>query len=352
MKTENKLFLLIIILSFSATDNNDSSIICPTDPVKAKVGQNVTLDFHLEPPRDVTDDTVEWKFNGKQYVVLYKQKDESEVDKARLFKGRVTFNKTALHKGILTVNISSVNSFYDGNYTCSVGHGPGSKSCTVRLIVENPDNGSSLDSTNKQQTCPVTPGKFNETPSVEAELGKDIILPCYPKFNISMEDDMVEWSKGGAGICTFEKVRNKTYEGKYKDRLSFDFGKIKTGNASIKLSRVEKSDEGEYCCCIIRDKEINCTSVTLDIYSFWKTTGGYFTIGAIIGAIVGAVVGFLIWWKCRPQDSKADETVIPLNTTGASDEDAKPTTSNNPAGQQTKPRRTPKKSQKPKKRRP
>ncbi|XP_044198216.1 uncharacterized protein LOC122974260 isoform X2 [Thunnus albacares] len=105
MKREIGLFFLLLI---SATDNDD--IICSSEPVKAAVGDNVTLDCHLKSKRDVTGALVEWKFNGSHYVVVHR---------------------------------SGVNTTDGGIYTCSVKIGKQPRiSCNVHLIVDGNKGGN------------------------------------------------------------------------------------------------------------------------------------------------------------------------------------------------------------------
>ncbi|XP_044198215.1 butyrophilin subfamily 2 member A1-like isoform X1 [Thunnus albacares] len=138
MKREIGLFFLLLI---SATDNDD--IICSSEPVKAAVGDNVTLDCHLKSKRDVTGALVEWKFNGSHYVVVHRSGGLSPDDQTEQFKNRATFVNEKPEKGNFTVQISSVNTTDGGIYTCSVKIGKQPRiSCNVHLIVDGNKGGN------------------------------------------------------------------------------------------------------------------------------------------------------------------------------------------------------------------
>ncbi|XP_067436740.1 butyrophilin subfamily 2 member A2-like [Thunnus thynnus] len=149
MKKTGLFFLLFFL---SATGND--TIICPSEPVKAAVGGNVTLDCHFESKRNVTGELVEWKFNGSLSVVVHRSEGFSPDDQAEQFENRTTLDEEKLGIGNLTVQISSVNTTDGGIYTCSVGVGPQQNSCNVHLIVEKSSNKSKAKSPEGTDTTP------------------------------------------------------------------------------------------------------------------------------------------------------------------------------------------------------
>lgn len=103
--------------------------------------------------------------------------------------------------------------------------------------------------TERKTECPLSPGYFQETKPVQAVSGKNIILPCFPKFNLSIGHDILEWHFYEKEIYTFEK-KGLVREEKYNNRLFTSTEELEKGNASIQLCDVKESDAGEYCCCI------------------------------------------------------------------------------------------------------
>ncbi|XP_030635132.1 butyrophilin subfamily 1 member A1-like [Chanos chanos] len=84
--------------------------------------------------------------------------------------------------------------------------------------------------------------------------GEDVILPCSLKPNISAVDMTVQWFR----LHTSDLLLH-FYEGgaeskdqiqSYRGRTSLFKEELQKGNASLKLSRVKVSDEGEYRCII------------------------------------------------------------------------------------------------------
>ncbi|XP_053353784.1 butyrophilin subfamily 1 member A1-like [Clarias gariepinus] len=94
--------------------------------------------------------------------------------------------------------------------------------------------------------------------SLVAIAGEDLILPCFIKPNTSAVDMTVEWFKLDAGFSPVHfyndhEDRNENQAQTYKGRTSLFKEELKKGNASLKLSAVRVSDEGEYKC-LIEDK--------------------------------------------------------------------------------------------------
>uniref|UniRef100_A0A3Q4M5B1 Uncharacterized protein n=1 Tax=Neolamprologus brichardi TaxID=32507 RepID=A0A3Q4M5B1_NEOBR len=80
---------------------------------------------------------------------------------------------------------------------------------------------------------------------LQAVSGKNIILPCFPKFDLSVGHDILEWHFYEKEIYTFEK-KGLVQEEKYNNRLFTSTEELEKGNASIQLCDVKESDAGEY----------------------------------------------------------------------------------------------------------
>ncbi|KAK2916826.1 hypothetical protein Q8A67_001200 [Cirrhinus molitorella] len=91
---------------------------------------------------------------------------------------------------------------------------------------------------------------------VFAVVGEDVILPCSVKPNISVVDMRVEWFRPDLKDSQLVH-RYKDHEDRNTDQIQFYRGRTKLnhqelqrGNASLKLSSVQVSDEGHYRCFI------------------------------------------------------------------------------------------------------
>ncbi|XP_053537908.1 butyrophilin subfamily 1 member A1-like isoform X2 [Ictalurus punctatus] len=96
-----------------------------------------------------------------------------------------------------------------------------------------------------------------EAPLV-AVAGEDLVLPCFIKPITSAVHMTVEWMrlKHGASLVHLYKDhedRNEKQAQSYRGRTSLFKEELQKGNASLKLSALRVSDEGEYKC-LIEDK--------------------------------------------------------------------------------------------------
>lgn len=116
----------------------------------------------------------------------------------------------------------------------------------------------------QKTNCPTSSERFemDGKRTVHAVVGKNVILPCISKNTFSLEKDTLEWSVHGDDIYAFSDGIGKVLKLMYKVRISISVENLKKGNASIQLSDVKTSDNGTYCCCIIRGQRY-CTNVTL-----------------------------------------------------------------------------------------
>uniref|UniRef100_A0A3B4DTN7 Ig-like domain-containing protein n=1 Tax=Pygocentrus nattereri TaxID=42514 RepID=A0A3B4DTN7_PYGNA len=88
-----------------------------------------------------------------------------------------------------------------------------------------------------------------------AEAGEDLVLPCSLQPNISAENMMVEWIRlqlPDTLVHLYEDFedRNEKQTESYRGRTRLFKNELKKGNASLKLSAVQPSDEGVYQCYV------------------------------------------------------------------------------------------------------
>uniref|UniRef100_A0A671RVW9 Ig-like domain-containing protein n=1 Tax=Sinocyclocheilus anshuiensis TaxID=1608454 RepID=A0A671RVW9_9TELE len=87
---------------------------------------------------------------------------------------------------------------------------------------------------------------------VFAVAGEDVILPCSVKPNISVVDMRVEWFRPGlkdsqlVHLYENHEDRNTEQIQSYRGRTKLNHQELQRGNASLKLSSVQVSDEGLY----------------------------------------------------------------------------------------------------------
>uniref|UniRef100_A0A8B9K4L7 Ig-like domain-containing protein n=1 Tax=Astyanax mexicanus TaxID=7994 RepID=A0A8B9K4L7_ASTMX len=88
-----------------------------------------------------------------------------------------------------------------------------------------------------------------------AVAGEDLILPCSLQPSISAEGMMVEWIRlheTDRQVHLYEeyKDRNGDQMESYRGRTALFKEELKKGNASLKLSALQPSDDGAYKCLI------------------------------------------------------------------------------------------------------
>ncbi|KAI5104497.1 butyrophilin-like protein 3, partial [Silurus meridionalis] len=99
-----------------------------------------------------------------------------------------------------------------------------------------------------------------------AVAGEDLVLPCFIKAKTSAVDMTVEWYKPDRdhSLVHLYKDHGDTNENQaqtYKGRTSVFEEELQNGNASLKLSALRVSDEGEYRCLVENKSMSNETTV-------------------------------------------------------------------------------------------
>ncbi|XP_038839004.1 butyrophilin subfamily 1 member A1-like, partial [Salvelinus namaycush] len=114
---------------------------------------------------------------------------------------------------------------------------------------------------------------LNPTRDIVAVAGDDIILPCYIKPNISAEDMRVEWfrfnlpdTQSNIRVHLYQDGRDKYHDqiSSYEGRTSLFKEELKKGNTSLKLTRVQGTDDGFYKCLV--QSKTHYDDATVQVY--------------------------------------------------------------------------------------
>ncbi|XP_052406819.1 butyrophilin subfamily 3 member A2 [Carassius gibelio] len=105
---------------------------------------------------------------------------------------------------------------------------------------------------------------------VIALAGEDVILPCSVKPSISVVDMRVEWFRSDlidSVVYLYEDHddRNAEQTEFYRGRTKLNHEELQSGNASLKLSSVQVSDEGRYKCFIQSKSWYDDATVDLNV---------------------------------------------------------------------------------------
>ncbi|KAG7462084.1 hypothetical protein MATL_G00198800 [Megalops atlanticus] len=90
---------------------------------------------------------------------------------------------------------------------------------------------------------------------VVADAGEDVVLPCYLEPSISAEDMEVEWVRPDSAdalvyLYLDRENKNEKQSPSYRGRTALFPEELKKGNASLRLTGVRGSDDGQYKCFI------------------------------------------------------------------------------------------------------
>ncbi|XP_044040357.1 butyrophilin subfamily 1 member A1-like isoform X9 [Siniperca chuatsi] len=135
------LVIIIIILLINA-NTVIGQLRCPKSRVESAVGEDVILECHVDPERDVTAGLFKLMFKS-DFVLVYRDRVHSSDDQAPQFKDRAFLvDSWNLSKGKFAVKISSLMTADAGTYTCTVGTGSQKISCSIDLIIDPKENRS------------------------------------------------------------------------------------------------------------------------------------------------------------------------------------------------------------------
>lgn len=93
------------------------------------------------------------------------------------------------------------------------------------------------------------------TKQIVALLGDDVDLPCFLKTPVDVSQLQLEWARtdptpGFIYMWDKNKENVELKEPSYAGRTSVSFNKLKHGDVSLTLFKVQLSDEGPYRCFI------------------------------------------------------------------------------------------------------
>ncbi|XP_032439749.1 sodium channel subunit beta-4-like isoform X2 [Xiphophorus hellerii] len=89
------------------------------DLIHAKVGDDVILPCHLEPPFDMNSLTIEWRFQG-QIIHVQRRGAKDDESSDPKYQGRTSMFHDEFKKGNISLRLIKVTKEDEGNYTCFV----------------------------------------------------------------------------------------------------------------------------------------------------------------------------------------------------------------------------------------
>ncbi|XP_054876184.1 CD276 antigen-like [Poeciliopsis prolifica] len=89
------------------------------EPISAKVGGDVILPCHLEPPFDVNNLTIEWRFKDK-IIHLHRSRATDDETPNPKYINRTSMFHDEFEKGNISLKLTKVTQEDEGNYICFV----------------------------------------------------------------------------------------------------------------------------------------------------------------------------------------------------------------------------------------
>ncbi|XP_072512780.1 uncharacterized protein [Salminus brasiliensis] len=232
-------FLWVTLLMFSGfieTTPERFKVIGPDSPLVAEAGEELVLPCSLQPNISAEDMVVEWSRSDQTgtdtLVHLYEGHVDRNEKQIKSYRRRTALFKKELKKGNTSLKLSALQPSDQGEYKCFIRDGSIYDDVTVHVKVT-----------------------VGAAAPLVAEAGEDLVLPCSLQPNISAEDMMVEWSRLHdtdtlVHLYSANKDRNGDQIKSYSGRTTLFKEELQKGNASLKLSALQPSDDGAYQCFI------------------------------------------------------------------------------------------------------
>ncbi|TDG99389.1 hypothetical protein EPR50_G00193820 [Perca flavescens] len=120
LKPRLSVFSALVLLMHSG--GGQSQVISTSQPIVAKVGDDITLPCHLETAVDATDLTVEWARLDLEPRFVYLRRDgmELQLEEHPLYMGRTSLSTNKLKCGDISLKLSKVKLSDAGTYKCLV----------------------------------------------------------------------------------------------------------------------------------------------------------------------------------------------------------------------------------------
>ncbi|XP_037396303.1 uncharacterized protein LOC108438283 isoform X2 [Pygocentrus nattereri] len=289
---------LLIFSALMGTTAEQLKVVGPDAPLVVEAGEDLILPCSVQPNITAVDMTVEWLRPdlSDRLVHLYEDHEDRNEKQSKSYRGRTRLFKEELQKGNTSLKLSAIRPFDRGAYKCSVQDKSTSWYDDITLYVEV--------NVHLKVVGPEAP--------LVAEAGDDLVLPCSLQPKVSAEGMTVEWIRQELGqyntiVHLYEdnKDNNEHQMESYRGRTGLFKGELQKGNASLKLSAVQPSDEGFYKCFI----QLFAWNDDVTIYVEVKGKGFHAWKIAIICISVFAIASIaLTAWILKDKFSKKDLT--------------------------------------------
>ncbi|XP_048066175.1 uncharacterized protein LOC125279969 [Megalobrama amblycephala] len=187
---------------------------------------------------------VEWRRTDTKALVHLYQDGESRPEKQHKdYHDRVHFFTDEIQHGNFSLQLDSLSTVDDGEYTCKVYEKQDCVYSTKIILELECDRSSSI------------PGFTVHCPfgHLVISLGSSVVLPCYCNKHLPLENLKVEWRRTDSETLVHqyqdgESRAEAQQQEDYHDRAHFFTDQIQQGNFSLRLDDLRAEDKGEYTC--------------------------------------------------------------------------------------------------------
>ncbi|KAG9262203.1 NACHT, LRR and PYD domains-containing protein 3-like isoform X1 [Astyanax mexicanus] len=253
----NVLWMMLLIFSCPIeTMSVQFKVVGPVAPLIAVAGEDLVLPCSLQPNISAEDMMVEWSRSdhtgSDTQVHLYEDYEDRNEEQMESYRQRTALFKEELKKGNASLKLSALQPSDDGAYQCFIRYGSQYDDATVYVKVE----------VYFKVVVPAAP--------LVAVAGEDLVLPCSLQPNISAKDMIVEWirlHRTDTLVHLYEeyKDRNGDQMESYRGRTALFKEELKKGNASLKLSALQPSDDGAYKCFIRYESQYDDATLYVEV---------------------------------------------------------------------------------------
>ncbi|KAM7178572.1 butyrophilin subfamily 3 member A2-like [Macrochelys suwanniensis] len=164
---------------------------------------------------------------------------------------------------------------------------------------------------------------------IEADVGEDVLLPCFVKCRdaVSLSNPTVNWQWSGSSEVVNSYYHGKNHPehqcGQYKGRTEFSSQGLSDGNASLLLKNVTPADFRNYTChaslyenspqtlqiVLLMQKKTQGANVPTDAYvrgehkKLLRILSICVPLSALVILVVGSFIGYC-WYKKKTMKSK------------------------------------------------
>ncbi|XP_072325037.1 CD276 antigen homolog [Scyliorhinus torazame] len=275
-------------------------------PVSGFLGEQVVLPCIFKGNVTISDLLVVWQISEREILLKFVNGSDDLTEQDAHFRNRTTLFKDQLEQGNWSVLISDLRESDQHQFACQISDRTG-----VRFHQH-----VQLSVTEQARTPgPNTPVPDDSLVPVAGFLGKQVVLPCAYKVNVSVSDLHVIWETPEHEILhSFVNGNDNLTEQhpQFRSRTQLFKNQLEQGNWSVLISDLRESDQNQFVCQIFDRTSVHFHQhVNLSVTDPGLSTGA--RVGLGIGIPVFVVAGIVVFIILKRQSQKQNRCKINQN---------------------------------------